>query len=224
MRYLALCFFSLAVAGQAVIVDRIAVTVGNQAITDGQIDQEIRLSSLLNQTDPEITAAARRAASDRLVEQALIRREMSFGSYPPVPAAQIDQAVASTEKARGGAAALDGLLKKDRLTRRDLRDYLEWQLALLKFIELRFRPAVEVTNEDVENYYKAHVAVKPAPDGTTPSLRDLHDQIEQKLTGERVDIQLDEWIKRSRTRTALRYVDATLAPAAAAGEPAASPQ
>ena len=211
MRIFALAFLFVIPAIQAALIDEIAITVGNQAITASEIDQEIRLSSLLNSKPPELSLEARRDAADRLIEQALIRREMSFGSYPRIPIAQVDQAIANTEQAHGGAAQLDTLLMRDRLTRKELHDYLQWQLTLLKFIDLRFRPAVQVSDEDVATYIKEHVAVKPAPDGSTPGLRELHDQIEQKLTAERVDTQLDDWIKRSRARTTVRYLNVTLA-------------
>ncbi len=214
MRAAFVLLLSLSVV-HATLIDRIAITVGTQAITSSEIERDIQLAALLNGTTPVLTPDSKREAAARLVEQALIRREMSFGSYPAVPAVQVDQAVASTEKARGGAAALDRTLTQYRLKRKDLRDYLEWQLALLKFIELRFRPAVQVTDEDVESYYKAHVPVKPGPDGAAPSLQDLHDQIQAKLTGDRVDTQLNEWIERSKMRTSIHYIDALLAPSVA---------
>ncbi len=217
MRSLLLSFFVVVAGLKAVLIDEIAITVGNQAITESEIEREIRLSSLLNGAAPDTGLEARREAADRLIEQALVRREMSFGSYPPVPAAQVDEALASTRKSHGGQPGFAALLAKYGLTEKDLRDYLTWQLALLKFIDLRFRPAVQVTEEDVETYYKQHSSAQPGPDGTTPSLHDLHDQIEQKLTGERVDTQLDEWMKRSEERTVIRYLDPKLAkPSAAA--------
>ncbi len=210
MRALALLFFTALASAPAVLLDEIAITVGNQAITQSEILREIRLSALLNGETPEATVDSRRKAADRLIEQALIRREMQFGSYPAPPATQIEEIYNSTVKARGGAEALDKLLRSYDLTDADLRDYLTWQLTLLRFIDLRFRPAVQVTEDDVEKYYKESVAGQTTSKANPPTLKELHDQIEQKLTGERVDAQVDAWIKRSRTRTAIHYIDASL--------------
>jgi hypothetical protein len=197
-------FFILAVSGAATIIDQLAVTVGNQAITENEIMDEIRLAALFNGTAIDNTAAARRAAAARLVEQALIRREMSFGSYPQIPESEVNDAMAAVQKARGGKAALDESLRGFDLTREELRNYLTWQLQLLRFIDLRFRPAVQVTNEDIEKYYEENMA--------GAKLSDVRGQIEQKLSGERVDEQLGQWIRQSRARTTIRFEDASLEP------------
>jgi hypothetical protein len=201
---------------QAVIIDSIAVSVGVQAITEGQIDREIRLAAFTNGSQPDLSVESRRKAADQLIEQALIRREMSFGAYPPVPEDEITAAFASTEKSRGGDAALNVLLKRYQLTAKELRDYIAWQLQLLNFIDLRFRPAVQVTEEDVEKYYRENLAATHpgAVAVKAPPLTDVHDQIQQKLTGERVDQQLDEWIARSRSRAVIHYIDRSLGTAA----------
>jgi len=60
----------LLVAGlHAEIIDRIAVSVGNQAVTTSDIDREIRVTALLNRSQPDFSPAARRATADRMVEQ-----------------------------------------------------------------------------------------------------------------------------------------------------------
>jgi len=207
MRHALLYLVSMSIAGAAVI-DQLAVSVGNQAITESQITDEIQLAALLNRADPDSSLAARRAAAKRLIEQALVRREMSFGSYPAVPPGDVNEALANAEKAAGGAATLEQTLKRYDLTKNELRDYLMWQLQLLRFIDLRFRPAVQVTNEDIEKYYQQNFANAA---GKAPDLGDVRSQIEQKLSGERVDEQLDRWINQSRARTVVRFEDTELA-------------
>jgi hypothetical protein len=199
----------------AAIIDRIAVAVGNQAITSGEITHEIRLAALLNGEVPDESVDSRRKAADRLIEQTLVRREMAFSSYPPIPGAQVEQALGALETTRGGADALDRLLERYKLTRRDLRAYLTWQAELLKFIDLRFRPAVQVTNTDIEKYYHDSIAAAN-PSGKAPALNDVRDQIEKTLVAERVDRQLDDWLKRSRARSVIRYIDPSLTSAPAA--------
>lgn len=199
----------LAISGSGAILDALAISVGNQAITEHQIDDNIRLAAFSNNEQPDFSVESRRKAADRLIEQALVRREMAFGAYPAIPTEQVDSAVSNTEKAHGGIEGLDDALARYGLDRKQLRDYLGWQLQLLSFIDLRFRPAIQVTNEDVEKYYKETVAAAH-PGTTAPPLSQLRAEIEQKLTGERVDKQLDEWISRSRKRTVIRYIDKTL--------------
>ena len=192
----------------AAIIDQLAVSVGTQAITQSEITSDIHLAALVNGSAIDETLTARRASAGRLVEQALVRREMTFGSYPQVPESATDGALVNTEKALGGPAALDAKLKLYDLTRKELRDYLKWQLELLRFIDLRFRPAVQVTNEEIEKYYQKNLA--SAQSSKTPDLSEVRSQIEQRLTGERVDEQLDRWIQQSRRHTVVRFEDPQL--------------
>ena len=67
---------------RAEIIDRIAVSVGNQAITISDLDREIRVTAFLNRTPPDFSPAARRATADRMVEQRLILRELENSRYP----------------------------------------------------------------------------------------------------------------------------------------------
>jgi len=80
-----LCALLVAVAAwqaSAEIIDRIAITVGSQVITVSQIDEEIRITAFLNREKLDITADAKKQAATRLIEQALVKREMDLSHYP----------------------------------------------------------------------------------------------------------------------------------------------
>ncbi|MEI9976953.1 MAG: hypothetical protein WDO73_35815 [Ignavibacteriota bacterium] len=53
----------VAVGLHAEIIDRIAVSVGNQAITTSDVDREIRVTAFLNRSEPDFTPAGRRATA-----------------------------------------------------------------------------------------------------------------------------------------------------------------
>ncbi|MGA8577407.1 MAG: hypothetical protein WB579_01900, partial [Bryobacteraceae bacterium] len=65
-----------ATLASATIIDRIAVSVGNRVITTVDIDRAIRVPAFLNGQQPDFSAASKRAAAERLVEQTLVRREL----------------------------------------------------------------------------------------------------------------------------------------------------
>src|SRR5258708_31882890 len=67
------------------IIDRIAISVGNQVITKAQIDEEVRLTAFLNGSQLDLSAEERKKAADRLIEQTLVRRDMEFSHYPIPP-------------------------------------------------------------------------------------------------------------------------------------------
>jgi hypothetical protein len=174
----------------AVIVDRVAITVGNKVITESEIDLRIRLTAFENGEQPDFSLTARRQAAQRLIEQKLVEREMDVGRYPRVaPEVAKQLPAAATLKAYG-------------LTTEDLTRDLAWQAELLTFLNLRFRPAVEVTDQDVEKYFKDK--------SLKGELNDLRAEIEEKLTAERADKELDLWLQDQRKRTRIEYLEKDL--------------
>src|SRR5947209_5525072 len=72
---------------EAEIIDRIAISVGNQVITEGQVGEEIRLTAFLNHEKLDLSIAERKKAAGRLIEQALVKRDLDLSRYPvPTPA------------------------------------------------------------------------------------------------------------------------------------------
>ena len=196
MRTIAIWLAIWATAGAvplgAVIVDRVAITVGNKVITESEIDLRIRLTAFEGDEKPDFSLAARRQAAQRLIEQKLVEREMDVGRYPRV----------APEAAKQVTAAAALTLKDAGLTPDDLARDLAWQRELLTFLSLRFRPAVQVTDQDVEKYFKEQ--------SLKGELNDLRAQIEEKLTGERADKELDLWLQDQRKRTRIEYLEKDL--------------
>jgi hypothetical protein len=175
----------------AVIVDRVAITVGNKVITESEIDLRIRLTAFENDGKADFSLASRRQAAQRLIEQKLVEREMDVGRYP--------RATPEAAKQVPAAAAL----KAYGLTAEDVARDLIWQKELLTFVSLRFRPAVQVTDQDVEKYFR-EMSLKG-------ELNDVRAEIEEKLTGERADKELDLWLQDQRKRTRIEYAEKDLA-------------
>jgi hypothetical protein len=72
----------------------------------------------------------------------------------------------------------------------------------LTFTDLRFRPDVQVSAEDVRSYYDQlpHSAAAPLP-----SFEDSRDQIEKLLVEQRVLDALDQWLAMARSMANIRY-------------------
>jgi hypothetical protein len=198
----ALLVLSLPLA--AVIVDRIAITAGNHVITDSEIDQRIRLTAFENGDDPNFGPAARKTAAERLIDQKLVEHEMDLGQYPRLS----DERRASllTEFARrnyhSDVTALDKALAGYGLMRPDLEADLARQSDLLTFLSVRFRPAVQVTEQDIRSYSQQK----------TLSLDEFRNQIERDIANQRADTDMEAWLKDQRRRTKIQYLEKDLAP------------
>jgi hypothetical protein len=193
------------------IIDRVAVAVGNRVITSSEIDRQIRAVAFLNGQVPDLSPAGRRNAAQRMIEQKLIQRELETGRYtspapedaPPI-AAQLQR-----ERFGGSEAAFNSALAAAGLSPDDLQVEVFWQQTLLAFIESRFRPLVQVSDDEIRQYFEN--IVKPAAQAANPGqpvdLEDYREKIDETLAGPRVDEEVSRWLKEMRSRVQVTFND-----------------
>jgi len=196
-----LCVFTTVAA----VVDRIAITVGNRVITTSDIEIRLRLSAFQNGETPDLSLKARRIAAQRLIDQRLIEKEMELGRYPRLDAVERARLVPAfaAENFKGSTEALNRALAEAQLTSQDLEEDLARQSELLTFLNLRFRPAVQVSDADVERFY--HEQPEPGL-----SLEEARPGIEQRIAADRADQELEAWLIDQRKRTRIVVVDKDL--------------
>jgi len=196
----------------AIIVDRIAISAGTQAIVDSEIDRRIRLTAFENGVPPIFDTGARKAAADRLIDQKLVEHEMEVGRYPRSGAEQWEGLLLdySKQNFKSDPKALEAALAAASLTREDLEQDLARQSDLVTFISLRFRPAVQVTDQDVREYFQKNIQPKLPPG--TGSIEDYRIRIEAIITSSRADTEVEAWLKDQRKKTKIQYLEKELAP------------
>jgi hypothetical protein len=189
------------------IIDRIAVIVGTRVVKDSDIVRDIRVTGFLNREDPDFSLASRRRAASRLVDQEMIRTEIQSGGYPVVPESEAANLLAQTKKDRFATdAQYRSALAHDGITEPELKDRLLWQLTVLRFVDSRFRPMVVVSDEDIRNYYNSHRAAL----GSAKSVEDLKPQIQEQITGERINALFEEWLTQTRQGVRVAYREKSL--------------
>ncbi len=200
----------LACCASAEIIDRIAVSVGNSVITTSDVDREIRVTAFQSGAQPDLSPANRRSTAQRMVEQKLIRREMEQSHYPLPASTEADFLIEQLRMSRYSTdAEYQQALAKYSITEQDVRDELLWQLTLLRFIEVRFRPGVRVSDQEIQDYFDKQV--KPAAEAAHPnqpvSLDDYRNQIENRLAEQQTDKEVDTWLQDARKRTEIVFHD-----------------
>ena len=209
-RLTALCVIFLSVVsagtGRAEIIDRIAVSVGNQVITEAQISLEIRVTAFLNQEPADLSTAGKKIAAERLIEQTLLKREMDVSHFPLPDMSAAEKSLAAVEAQYRTEAEFQQALQQYGLTKEDLKSRLWWQSAVLRFVDERFRPGVQIPNADIRQYYDQQVG-KWQQEGVSPipTLDESRDKIEEALTQQRVDNALDRWLGDARTQVEIRF-------------------
>jgi hypothetical protein len=209
LRFTSLLLLGTCIAS-AVIIDRIAVIIENRIVKESDIKRDIRVTSFLNSENPDFSLASQRKALNRLIDQVFIRREIEVGDYPTATRQQADQQLERLKKERFRTeAAFREALRKYDLTELDLRTQFQWQLTVLRFIDVRFKPAVLITDDEIEKYYRDHAAAlhREYPD---KSLDDLRQRIREILTAEKVNQQFFAWLDDRRKGTTVQFREASL--------------
>lgn len=209
-RQLLLGMLLAGLASGAILVDRIAVIVGQQVIKASDVDRDLRVTAFLNRQPLDSSPAARRKAAERLVDQEIIRRDVATQGYSRPSDSDAEAMIARITRDRfhGSEAQLKAALSRYGLTRDLLREQLLWQLTVLRFIDQRFRPGVLVTDEEVQAYYNEHLGDLKREYPNDFRFATLSPKIRTSLEGQRIDQEFEAWLEQARTRNRIEYKEA----------------
>jgi hypothetical protein len=210
----------------AEVLDRIAVSVNQQVITESDLIRDLRVDAFIDQKPVDLSPEARRAAAQRLVDQILILKEaeeshltlaspedaprlvaQQKSKYPPGAAgAPASEPRAAGAPAQGNDERYRAALAEFGITEADLSQHLLDGLRALRFTELRFRPEVQISDADLRDYYeKLAAGWRAGGRAPIPTFEESRAQIENLLTGERTMKALDDWLKMARASNRIQY-------------------
>ena len=161
-----------AAASFAAVVDRLALIVGKTAFTQSEVEEEARLNELETGSPLDVSAAKRREAAERMVDQQLLRDEIAATEFQ-APSVQSEALLAQFCKDRfAQMASCHAAFERYGVTETAVRQRLAWEVIALRFTDERFRP------------------LPPAVDGQNSS-----------VDGNTADQQMDAWLKQRRADT-----------------------
>jgi peptidyl-prolyl cis-trans isomerase SurA len=197
-------FLCVSVVGlsSAVIIDKIAAIVNEDVITQSELDSigklDLHLSGL-----PHQESTLQERINNHLALQQL-------KGQPPVLISdeEVDSALKSFEPRFGGEEEMLNHLEQIGLTRDDLLVEMRNQLSIRKFIRDRFRPFVNITLEDAEDYYEK--VYKPAAEmlaKTVPPFPEVFGEIQNLLVESKVQDHIQKWIEDLRKSARIQIKD-----------------
>ncbi len=196
-------------SARAVILDRIAVTVGKQVITESDIMRDLRVSAFLDQKPVDLSGDAKRKAADRLVDQLLILQEAALSRFSLLEPGDDAKMLAPVKAQYANDQAFRAALARYQITEADLTEHLLAGLRAMRFTDLRFRPEVQLSDDELRDYYNTLVTEwrRENPDHI-PTFEASRDQVEKLLTDQRTAQALDRWLGTQRNETQILYRDA----------------
>jgi peptidyl-prolyl cis-trans isomerase SurA len=214
-------------------LDSVIAVVNKQVILASDLDLEMRVFRLLplgDRHDFTRAKALERLITRALIEQQIVQEDPHGLEISPqqlqdsltelrqsLPACKLRDCATSA----GWAAYLTTL----GLTPERVSDYWAQRIAMLAFIELRFRSGNRVSPEEIQKYYREQLVPKYARAGDAPALEKISPRIEEILLQQKVNSLLGDWLKSLQDQGQVEILDPTLRTAAAnASSDAPSPE
>jgi len=200
---LALTLFGLGLSlGAQEVVDRIAAKIENDIILLSDIRELSRYQTFLDgkpQNDSEIL--------DRLIDQWIVKSEAGVARFPQPSEDDINRSLDRLKRSYSTPEAFEERKKISGLNEEDIRRFLKSQLFLSNYLDSRFRPSIQVSEKDVEEFYKNRVIPRAESRGQTPpTLENARDFIQEALVQRAINEHADRWLKESRARVRIEVL------------------
>jgi len=168
-------------AASGEVVERILAVVGGRPL----MLSEVRLLQ-------QLRGLERTPALEALIDEQLMLRETSRLAQSDVSEEDEQRAYESLLQRNPNASALPEA---------DLRRLVRRQAAILKYVEFRFRPQVQVADAAVRDAYEKEYGSRADP----PSFEAAAPGIRRQLADRELDVKIEAWVKELRAGAETRY-------------------
>jgi peptidyl-prolyl cis-trans isomerase SurA len=190
-------------ARAADVLDRIVATVNGHIILQSDWEDEINYEAFANgRSLSALTLADRKAALDRLIDQELLREQIRNGNLEHASAEVVIKRVAEIRRQNGDVQSDEdwhALLRRYFLTEASLESRVQTELDLMRLVENRLRPTVNVDAKSIEDYYSQELLPQLRQSGSQDvSLIEVTPKIKELLTQLKMNQLLAQWLQSLR--------------------------
>ena len=205
--WLLLCAVLATPSGAGQIVDRMVANVNGHVLLQSDWEEELAFEAFMDARSPDsFSPDERKAALDRLIDQELLREEVrpSEGT----PADQIAARVAEVRKLHHEAATDEGwraALQRYGLTQEVLEKRLGQSIQLMRLVEARLRPSIQIDQKAVESYYQEQLLPELKKAGSREvALPEVFGRIRDLLAEQRLNQLLHGWLASLRSASRIQ--------------------
>lgn len=201
---------------RADVVDRVVASAGQQVVTLSAVRRQLRIEALVANKEPEYSAASMRRAAERLIEQALVLREMELSMYAAPPMAEAEATLEKFISSRKQTPA-EFSAQRARLgfSEDDFKNEVLWRISVQRFVNFRFAPGVQVSDEEIERYYREDFSKRAKAADTDvkmPMLDEVRDTIRLILATRKTNQALEVWLAQTRETLKVHFFEEALKP------------
>jgi peptidyl-prolyl cis-trans isomerase SurA len=199
-----LAFSTYSHGGQ--VVDRVVANVNGHVVLQSDWEGEVAFEAFSNGRDPaSFTAAERKAALDRLIDQELLREQVKPSQPAPADqvAARVAEVRAELRKLYPECATEAGwhaTLQRYGFTQSEIEKRLSNEMQLMTLVEDRLRPSIQIDQHAVESYYHDQLLPDLQKAGSRAKpLTDVFDRIKVLLAEKKMNELLTGWLATLRS-------------------------
>ena len=206
-------------ANQPQVLDHVVAVVNNQVILASDIALEMRVFRLLpigDGSDATPPKSLERLTTRTLIEQQIVQEDPHGLEITPADLqaglAELRQNLpACKHRDCTTASGWSAYLATLGLTPANVSEYWSHRMAVLRFIEQRFRSGVRIAPEEIQKYYRETLVPRYADPQDAPPLDRISPRIQEILLQQQVNTLLNDWLKSLQDQGQVEVLDPALA-------------
>jgi peptidyl-prolyl cis-trans isomerase SurA len=200
-------------AAEGVVLDRVVAVVNGDMILESDVDEERRFEEI--QPYRSVNNFTRDRAIERLIDRALILQQAALEPEDVVSEKELDAQLLTLRKDIPACKQYhcdtdegwQRFIGDHGFTVEEFRDRWRKRMELLKFIEVRFRNGVTISEDEIKTYYEKSMLPEYAKRNVTPpKLEAISKRIEEVLLQQQVSALLEDWLKSLRAQGSVRMM------------------
>ncbi len=191
------------------VLDRIVATVNGHIILQSDWDDALRCQAFedgrpLDQLPP----TEHKAALNRLIDQELLREQMHSSDFQHASDQEIAQRIQEIRRQYPEGAteqSWQALLSRSGLAEGELKQHVSSQLDLMRLVDARLRPNVNIDSKSIESYYNQQLLPQLRQSGEKEiPLAEVTPKIKELLTQQQMNQLLVAWLQNLRSGSEIR--------------------
>jgi peptidyl-prolyl cis-trans isomerase SurA len=186
------------------VLDRIVASVNGTIILQSDWDDALGYEALCDDRSlASLTTHQRKDALDHLIDRELLQEQMQSSDFQRAGEAEIAQQIDTIRKQYPEAQSDQGwkaVLGRYGLTESELKRQVASQLDMMRLVDARLRPGVNIDSASVESYYNQQLLPRLRQSGANDvPLAEVQPKIKELLTQQKVNQLLVAWLQNLRS-------------------------
>jgi len=195
-------------------LDRLVAVANDAVILESDVDEDRRLGAFQPFRDATQNSTHEQIV-ERLIDRALILQQAKLQAQPSIPDKEVDDQLSELRKEIPACkeyhcdteAGWKKFVTDQGFTMVELQELWRRRMEVLRFIEVRFRYGIHISDEDIHTYYeKVLLPQFAAKHLSPPKVETISDRIQEILLQQQVSDLLRDWLTSLRAQGTVRTI------------------